>query len=113
MERTVIRASRVVEPYGVARGDQPCPMLDLRGHNGVALALPYRLVRSIAFHPGDGITVEFRDHRIVLRGRNLRPLYDHLVDHRITFIQEDDFDAAPETATFVDAIVVERGPEGE
>ena len=110
---SAVRRTRVTEPFGVARGEDACPpMVDFRGHNGVAVALPYTELLSLAYHPTDGITMEFREHHITIRGRNLRPLYDLLVDHRVTYVQEDDFDDAPETATFVDAIMVERGQPG-
>ncbi len=96
-------------PYGVARGTDTEPaMIDFRGHNGTSFALPYAQLGTIAFHPTDGITMEFRDHRIAVHGRNLRPLYDHLLNHRVTFLLEEEFDATPESETFVDAIVVER-----
>jgi hypothetical protein len=44
----------------------------------------------------------------VIRGRNLRPLFDHFLQHRVVFVLEEDFDATPESATFVDSISVER-----
>ena len=96
-------------PYGVARGGDTGPaMLDFRGHNGTSLALPYQQLVTVAFHPAEGVTMEFQEHRVLIRGRNLRPIYDHLLHHRVTYLQEEDFDATPESETFVDAIVVER-----
>jgi len=86
-------------------------MVDFRGHIHVAVALPYLQLRSMAYHPTDGITMEFCQHKVVISGRNLRELYDLLVDQRITNIQEDDFDSEPETASFVDAIIVTRAQE--
>ncbi len=99
----------VLEPYAVARRDDPAPaMLDFRGSNGTSFALPYQQLHAIAFDPVAGIRMEFQEHKIVVRGRNLRPVYDHLLSHRVTFLQEQDFDAAPESATFIDSINVER-----
>ena len=96
-------------PYGVARGGDVGPaVLDFRGHNGTSFAVPYEQLVTIAFHPSEGITLEFQEHRIVVRGRNLRPVYDHLLHHRITFLREEEFDATPETDTFVDGLIVER-----
>ena len=104
-----LRATDQIAPYGVARGSDSGPaMLDFRGHNGTSFALPYQQLVTVAFQPSDGITLEFREHRIVVRGRNLWPVYDHLLHHRITYLREDDFDAASEEATFVDSIIVER-----
>ena len=56
-------------PYGVARGnDSGSAMIDFRGHNGTSFALPYQQLVTIAFHPSDGITMEFQEHRIAIRG---------------------------------------------
>ncbi len=106
-----LRTSRIVEPYGITPDDSDPPMVDFRGHNHVAVALPYTHLKSIAYHPIDGITMEFQEHKVVIRGRNLRELYDLLVGQRVRYIQEDDFDNEPETATFVDAIIVVRPQE--
>ena len=106
-----LRTSRIIEPYGIQQDDRNPAMVDFRGHNHVAVALPYLHLKSMAYHPTDGITMEFSEHKVMIRGRNLRELYDLLVDQRITYIQEDDFDNEPETATFVDAIIVARAQE--
>ena len=103
--------SRIIEPYGLEQDGRGPAMVDFRGHNHVAVALAYTELKSMAYHPTDGITMEFREHKVIIRGRNLRELYDLLVDQRITYIQEDDFDNEPETATFVDAIIVARAQE--
>jgi hypothetical protein len=110
MDRLALSDSRsLMEPYAVAEppAERP-PMIDFRGHNGNSFALPYHKLMAMAFHPTSGIRLEFREHNIVIRGRNLRPLYDHLLQHRVIYVLEDDFDAAPETATFVDSINVDR-----
>ena len=83
-------------------------MLDLRGHNGIAFALPYAHLEVVTYHPLDGITLEFRDYLVHVRGRNLRPAYDCLVQHRATYLQEEDFDIQPETETCIDSIRVEK-----
>jgi hypothetical protein len=88
-------------------------MLDLRGHNGTSYALPYAALGAVGFDPSGGITLEFTHHKVNVRGRNLRPIYDRILEHRVTFIQEEDFDVMPESATCVDAIVVVRLDEAE
>jgi hypothetical protein len=100
--------------YGLVGEDEGRTlMLDLRGHNGTSFALPYSSLVAIGFDPSAGITLEFTSHKVFVRGRNLRPVYDRLLAHRVTFIQEEDFDVMPESATCIDAIVVERLPGGE
>lgn len=106
---TLPDGAATLEPYGVSDGEHGGPpMLDFRGHNAVSCALPYQHLAAMVFHPVEGITMEFREHRIAIRGRNLRPLYDQLLRHRVVFVQEEDFDATPESETFVDSITVER-----
>lgn len=90
----------------VAPNEPSPPMVDFRGHDGRFRALPYRCMESIAFDDPGGIAVEFTDHRVLLRGRNLRPLYDELVLQRVTFVQEGDLDFVSESETFVDSIVI-------
>lgn len=98
----------------LAKGDATTPMVDFRGHDGHSLALPYSRLLSIDFHPISGLTLEFQDHRVRIRGRNLRRLYTALVQHRVVFVQEGDLDVLSESEPFVDRIVVGRAePELE
>jgi hypothetical protein len=110
MDRLALSHSpSLMQPYAVAEPpDERPPMIDFRGHNGNSFALPYDNLMAMAFHPISGIRLEFPEHNIVIRGRNLRPLYDHMLQHRVVYVAEDDFDAAPETATFIDSINVDR-----
>ena len=110
MERiTLTDSSNLMQPFEVVSPpNEPPPMVDFRGHHGNSFALPYEQLRAMAFHPATGIRLEFREHNIVIRGRNLRPLFDRFLQHRVIFVLEEDFDAAPESATFVDSISVER-----
>ncbi len=98
----------------LADGETPTPMVDFRGHDGHSLALPYARLLSIDFQPVSGISLEFQDHRVKIRGRNLRRLYAALVQHRVVFVQEGDLDVVSESEPFVDRIVVGRSePELE
>jgi hypothetical protein len=93
--------------YGaVARGAPLPPMVDFRGHDGRFLAVPYARLISVILDEDSVIELEFPDHRILVRGRNLAPLYDVLVENRVTFIQEGDLDVLLESETFVDSIVI-------
>lgn len=81
-------------------------MVDFRGHDGRSLAVPYTTLTSLTLEEGNGIALEFTEYRIGVRGRNLRPLYDALVQHRVVFIQEGDLDFVSESEPFVDSIVI-------
>lgn len=109
LEFANLEPANLMQPFGLAAPDSDtAPMVDFRGHDGTSFALPYRDLRAIVLPRSDRITLEFADHQVVVRGRNLRPVYDHLVGHRVTFLQEDDFDHASESETFIESIVVER-----
>lgn len=101
-----------VEPYGVAaEAHSSLRMLDLRGHDGTSFALPYARLSTVAFNPAGGITLEFGAHRVHIRGRNLGPLYNRLLAHQVTFVQEGDLDVQSEWATFVDSITVRHAED--
>ena len=110
MERvTLPNPPELMQPFElVSPPNERPPMVDFRGHNGNSFALPYKQLMAMAFHPATGIRLEFPEHNIVIRGRNLRPLFEHFLQQRVIFVLEEDFDAAPESATFVDSISVER-----
>jgi len=102
-----------VEPHGVAaEAHSSLRMLDLRGHDGTSFALPYARLSTVAFNPVDGITLEFGVHRVHIRGRNLRPLFNRLLTHQVTFVQEGDLDVRSEWATFVNSITVRHTEDG-
>jgi len=90
----------------VANDEITAPMIEFRGHDGRSLALPYSRLLSLDYRPGSVVSLEFPDHHVVVRGRNLRPLYDALLRHRVVFIQEGDLDVVSESNPFVDRIVI-------
>ncbi|HSG08272.1 MAG TPA: hypothetical protein VLA36_07935 [Longimicrobiales bacterium] len=93
--------------YGLAAAGEPNPpMVEFRGHDGRCLAVPYARLLSIELRPDRGMALEFPEHQITVRGRNLRVLYEALARHRVTFVQEGDLDTVPEDDPFVDRIVI-------
>ena len=94
----------------VAEGEDSPPMVEFRGHDGRCLAVPYARLLSIELRPDRAMSLEFPEHQITVRGRNLRLLYEALLRHRVTFVQEGDLDTVSEDDPFVDRIVI--GPAG-
>lgn len=90
----------------VAEGAPRPPMVDFRGHDGRLLAVPYTRLISVIMERESVIQLDFPEHRVLLRGRNLRPLYSALVQNRVTSVQEGDLDVLSEAETFVDRIVI-------
>ena len=80
--------------YGqVKDGQASSPNLVIRQKNGNQLAFGYHyLAKEMQYNPSTGITLYFLDpdstKTIQIQGRNLLPLWDALVWHKITFIQE-------------------------
>jgi len=85
--------------------DRPL-MVEFRGHDGRCLAVPYARLLSIELHPDRGVSLEFPEHQVIVRGRNLRALYEELLRHRVTFVQEGDLDTVSEDDPFIDHIVI-------
>ncbi len=85
-------------------------MIDFRGTDGTCYALAYGDLLSVTLASSQLIVLEFRDHRVQVRGRNLMPVYRGLVMHRVTFLREDDFDSQPESETFIDELTISRIP---
>ena len=81
-------------------------MVELRGHDGRCLAVPYARLLSIELRPDRVMSLEFPEHRITVHGRNLRVLYEALSRHRVTFVQEGDLDTVSEDDPFIDRIVI-------
>ena len=90
----------------VAEGEEAPPMVEFRGHDGRSLAVPYSRLLSVDHRPVVGLSLEFPDHQIMIRGRNLRPLYEALLWHRVTLVQEGDLDTVSESDPFIDRIVI-------
>ena len=83
-------------------------MLDVRLRSGARLALPYSYLIFINFDPSTGIEAVFSSHAVTIQGRNLRPIYEGLLLHRVEWLQEGDprHDPHPETATYITRIAV-------
>ena len=90
----------------VSAGNEAAPMVEFRGHDGRSLALPYSRLLSVDYRSGSVVSLEFPDYHVIVRGRNLRPLYDALLGHKVLFVQEGDLDVVSESDPFVDRIVI-------
>lgn len=98
----------------VVEDEEGPPMVEFRGHDGRSLAVPYSRLLSIDLRPDLGVSLRFPEHHVTVRGRNLRPLYEALLRHRVTYVQEGDLDTVSEDDPFVDRIVVApQEPDGE
>lgn len=88
-------------------------MLDIRQKEGDRTALPYAYFTAFKFDKSGNLVLEHTSHLVTIRGRNLGSLYTALLNHQVTFIQEEDirYDTSKESDTFIETIVVK--PFGE
>lgn len=101
--------------FAAVRGVAPPAMLDLRLKTGDAVALPYSYLTAVEYDAGGTLRLKFVGHSVTLTGRNLRRVYDGLVQHRVRYVQEESalYDESPETGTFIDGIVVKAAGADE
>ena len=65
-------------------------MLRLRFHDGTWRAQPYYGLASMAYDPALGIELVFTTTTVMLRGRNLFPLFTLIGDHSVRWVWEAD-----------------------
>ncbi|HEX8474593.1 MAG TPA: hypothetical protein VF666_11210 [Pyrinomonadaceae bacterium] len=94
--------------YGIDRTGRPVLMLDVRGADGHRLALSFAYLMSAEFDAAGEMVLSFTDHRVTVRGRNLRRVYDAVLTHTLRFLQEEAQDANREDETFISEIMVEQ-----
>lgn len=85
-------------------------MLQLCMHKGNAQAFGYNYLVAAAFDPSVGISLDFSGFKVRLGGRNLQPLFDALINHKVSKIFETEPLHAlvrPESDTVVTRIEVE------
>lgn len=82
-------------------------MLDLGLRGGDRVGLSYYDLRTARLDPSDAITLEFSNHLVTIRGRNLLALYNNLLTHTVWRINVADtnFDDGT-TGTWIEAIEV-------
>ena len=94
--------------FGTPSGKESDPaMIDFRGSDGACYALAYTDLYSVALTSPQCIVLEFKKHKVVVRGRNLLKLYRGLVAHQVGYLREDELDLTPESDTFIDLLTIE------
>ena len=73
--------------YGRLRGLRSMAlMLELRLADGNYDAYDYGWLNRAYFNPSEGILLHFNTVRVMIRGKNLRPIYEGVLQHRIPWI---------------------------
>ena len=100
------------QPFAkIEPADSRARMIDFRGSDGTCYALAYGELLSVALTSPQCIVLQFRKHRVEVRGRNLAAVYAGLVSQTIAYLQEQDIDTAPESETFIDSLTIEPRAE--
>ncbi|GJM45213.1 MAG: hypothetical protein DHS20C21_20550 [Gemmatimonadota bacterium] len=97
-----------VECFGIAKANRMAPaMLVLKQKNGNQKALMYSYLVEINFDPSEGIVMKYVSHSVTIKGRHLGAIFERLVEHRISWMQEVEESAiVDETATAVSGIEI-------
>lgn len=87
-------------------------MLDVRLESGDRYGLPYTYLIWIRFDPSVGILIRFSSYLVLINGRNLRELYEALLQHRVEWVlaENERFDVGEESDPFISKIEV-REPD--
>jgi hypothetical protein len=83
--------------------------LDITTNQGDFIGLQYHLIGSIIrFNISGTISFNADGQEIKIEGRNLRPVYEYLLEHRLVWIagKTSDLEEFPEDATVIDSITV-------
>src|SRR4051812_36682474 len=91
------------EPEAVMRS----PTLNLRFASGEEKAFPYSDLIWSDFNPSKGILLHFASHTVMVRGRNLEPLYRRVIQFSLAEIIEVSEEHAvhdDDTVTVVDCL---------
>ncbi len=87
---------------------EPNGWIDFRGSDGTHYALPYRDLRSVEMTSEQSIVMWFHDYKVVVQGRNLRPVYHQIIGEQVTHLEESDVDWAPESESVVDRLTIQK-----
>lgn len=85
-------------------------MLELRRKTGDCVGLGYSYFAGMEFDASGVLVLYFTTHKVTVRGRNLRPVYEGLLDHSVGFLQEEDerYNDVPEGETVITSILAEK-----
>jgi hypothetical protein len=75
------------QPGFEANGEYPLPMVDLVQANGNRLGLPYCDLHAVQSH-SDHLVLLFTEDHVTIHGRNLLPVYNHLLQHTVRRLTE-------------------------
>ena len=91
--------------YAALRGPrQVAFMLELRFADGNGDAFDYGMLGRARFDPSAGLVLQFGTGLVTITGKNLRPLFEAVLTHRVAWVAEADDPAA--AARDPDACVV-------
>ena len=99
--------------YSVSRSNPPM-MLDIRATAGEAIALPYSYLEMVQFNPSVALVLTFTSCEVRIEGQRLFSVYEAIVQHTVTYIQENDakYEKAHDKLPFIERIEIKAVSEG-
>ena len=105
------------DAYDEARAkSREAPMLEIRFRDGRVGCFPYTSLDEAWLLSEGKFTLRFGRKQIIAEGKNLRRLFDTIIEHRQRFICEgtDEEEAAkPEDVSHIDKITIQVVPEDQ
>lgn len=110
VDESQIRPSVNKKFYGYSsRRDDMSLALDITTDQGDYIGLQYHLISSFVRFDSSGTISFLADgHQIKIEGRNLRPVYEYLLEHRLIWIAAkiSEYEEFPEGETVIDSIII-------
>ena len=91
--------------------DAPVPFLDLRLESGDRVGYAYSRLDKVVYERSEGITLRYIGDTVVIRGRNLDTLYQHLLHQELIWVQEASGSGVAGPAPAVVSVTIEAADD--
>lgn len=82
--------------------------LSCRLHDDTINSIPYSLIQKMLFDPSGRIIISTTDTKVIIKGRQLRRLYDYLSAYRVSFLNVSLGIDSEESGLFIEDIFIEN-----
>ena len=96
--------------FGVNRGGRQVLMLDVRTLTKGRLGFAYSYLENVLFDESGFLVLSFGTAKITVEGRNLAPLYEALLNHKVRYVRQENPNIekdVPEKETFIASILID------
>ena len=96
--------------FGVNRGGRQVLMLDVRTLTQGRRGFAYSYLENVLFDASGFLVLSFGTAKVAIKGRNLAPLYESLLNHKVRYIRQENPDIekdVPPKETFIASILID------